>query len=304
MRHSSNDPPEWIDKLTIRNIAGTLAMKLHCYWLLRNVWDVIAGFTPEQQAMDKRLRVLLGSFVKKGDLVFDIGANRGNYTRLLVDMGAKVIAVEPNVKLYKKLVRRFIYDFDDVEVVWAAASDVEDKYRVLYSCEDHGLSSLSPEYIESVDKVIFPKYTWNKEQIVPTITLHQLMGKYGVPAFIKMDIEGHEKVALQAMNTASKFISVEYARNFPRGFIESVNRLDTIGMNQFNYTRFAEHELVLTEWVNKDQLIDSILSNHSEVLWGDIYAKRSAKKRINNDKTTHNDLHYRGDDCCIDNQND
>src|SRR4051794_3343627 len=35
-------------------------------------------------------------FVRRGDLVFDIGANVGERSRIFLDLGARVVAVEPN----------------------------------------------------------------------------------------------------------------------------------------------------------------------------------------------------------------
>lgn len=42
---------------------------------------------------------MTSEFVRPRDLVFDIGANRSEYTRLYIALGARVVAVEPNPEL-------------------------------------------------------------------------------------------------------------------------------------------------------------------------------------------------------------
>jgi 16S rRNA A1518/A1519 N6-dimethyltransferase RsmA/KsgA/DIM1 with predicted DNA glycosylase/AP lyase activity len=49
------------------------------------------------------LREFYRPFIPKGSLVFDIGANVGEYTQAFLDLGARVVAVEPNPDLARKL---------------------------------------------------------------------------------------------------------------------------------------------------------------------------------------------------------
>lgn len=60
-------------------------------------------------------KIYLKNFRKKfyskifssNDLVIDIGANAGNRTSIFLDIGARVIAVEPNPKLAKQLKKKY-----------------------------------------------------------------------------------------------------------------------------------------------------------------------------------------------------
>ena len=42
-------------------------------------------------------------FIKKGDLVFDVGANVGSRSKLFLNLGAKVVAFEPQPELCEHL---------------------------------------------------------------------------------------------------------------------------------------------------------------------------------------------------------
>jgi FkbM family methyltransferase len=48
-------------------------------------------------------------YIKKGDIVLDIGANQGIYTKIFKDLGGFVIAVEPVDKFYFQLKADVIY---------------------------------------------------------------------------------------------------------------------------------------------------------------------------------------------------
>src|SRR3954470_7388873 len=43
----------------------------------------------------RRLRALYRTFVRRGDLVIDVGAHAGNHVRALSAIGCRVVAVEP-----------------------------------------------------------------------------------------------------------------------------------------------------------------------------------------------------------------
>jgi 23S rRNA (adenine-N6)-dimethyltransferase len=48
------------------------------------------------------------SSISEGDLVYDIGAGIGNITRALLDKGARVISIEKDAYLFRKLQQRFM----------------------------------------------------------------------------------------------------------------------------------------------------------------------------------------------------
>jgi 16S rRNA A1518/A1519 N6-dimethyltransferase RsmA/KsgA/DIM1 with predicted DNA glycosylase/AP lyase activity len=46
-------------------------------------------------------------FIKPNDLVFDVGANIGNYTAIFLALGARVLAIEPQAECMAQLRARF-----------------------------------------------------------------------------------------------------------------------------------------------------------------------------------------------------
>jgi len=72
---------------------------------------------------DRRLACFyLNIFNKKRALAFDIGANRGNYSKVLAALFNRVIAFEPQARLIPEL-RHNVRNFKNIEIVNCAVSD-------------------------------------------------------------------------------------------------------------------------------------------------------------------------------------
>src|ERR1700677_2231438 len=44
----------------------------------------------------RKMRIFYSQYIRPGDLVFDVGANVGVYAEIFSELGAEVVAVEPN----------------------------------------------------------------------------------------------------------------------------------------------------------------------------------------------------------------
>lgn len=149
--------------------------------------------------IEKEAVVNLTKVIKEDFLVYDIGANIGYYTIVLSDMlkAGKVISFEPdkdNLKYLKKNIT--MNSLQNVVIVNKAVSD-EEKESKFYKDINTGRTSS----IES--KAWHPTATKIREEIVQTITLNQAAMTFGIPKFIKCDVEGHEVAVL---NGASEIL--------------------------------------------------------------------------------------------------
>src|SRR5262245_48030625 len=82
-------------------------------------------------------------WVKPGDLVFDIGANIGNRTRVFASMGARVIAVEPLPQCYWAL--RWMFKCQPNVTIVGAAASYDEQPRRLTQFEIDAISTLQQE---------------------------------------------------------------------------------------------------------------------------------------------------------------
>jgi FkbM family methyltransferase len=141
------------------------------------------GCFPHQAGED----LLCMSILRPGDVVFDVGANIGYPTILFshaVGVAGKILALEPSPRAFRHLQRTVSGQFN-VECVNLAASDHEGE-ALFYETESLDTSSLQP-----VSKV--------EPYSVGTTTLDQLVDRFGAPAFVKIDVEGHEPFVFKGM---------------------------------------------------------------------------------------------------------
>ena len=203
------------------------------------------NFTDEQTEAMKRL---YGQFVKRRGLVFNVGANIGTRTQVFVDLGARVIAVEPQPEMAEALRDRFsnrfltmmsrdsqyTYQMQQVQIVEAAAGP-ENGIVELLLCTDNQLATCEPGWAESLQDR-WPMAKWQSKIAVQQVTLDHLIGRYGLPEFIKIDVEGYEREVIQGLSSRVPCLCFEATIPFVDPAIECVEDLaGHLGFTEFNY---------------------------------------------------------------------
>src|SRR5829696_2692577 len=122
-----------------RGFGRQLALRLHVFDAARVAYQ--ATFNREYRAYLRRHQRLFETFVKPDDLVFDVGANKGEFSLVLGRIGARVVAVEPNPALADDLRLRF----RKARVVEAAVSG-EPGRATLYLGADSNYSTISDRW--------------------------------------------------------------------------------------------------------------------------------------------------------------
>lgn len=227
----------------------------------------------EQEPFDliKKREIFYKKFIKPNDLVFDVGANVGNRILPFINIGARVIAFEPQKKCRKILNKRF---GKNITVVKNGVSNKIEK-RTFYISNANTLSSFSKKWIDSVKNNRFNGLSWSPSEEVSMITLDLAISKYGKPSFIKIDVEGFELEVLEGLNEVINFISFEYTT--PEQNIDAINCVNKIlsleSTATFNYSIGESMDFKFNNWINGTQMIEHIKSFEFEQSgFGDIYA--------------------------------
>jgi FkbM family methyltransferase len=119
------------------------------------------------------LRQFYRQFVEPGSLVFDVGANVGDYARCFVDLGATVVAVEPQPSCIQEIER--IRPRKRITIVQSAAGSSAG-FATMHVSDLSVLSSLSDEWIATtMQSGRFRDVRWDKEIRVPVVTLDHLI---------------------------------------------------------------------------------------------------------------------------------
>ncbi len=217
----------------------------------------------------KSLR-LFSQFIKQGDLCYDVGANRGDMTKLFLTLGARVVSIEPQEDCLQRLHRLF-QNKKNVIIVDKAVGDQEG-YTDFSICENRNtISTMSTKF--KVASRYSKEHQWTKTLKVPVTTLDALIQLYGVPDFCKIDVEGAEELVLKGLTHPIHLISFEYTREFHDDAKKCVSYLLSLDQAHFNFSISDSMELLLPTWVTSDELFKRLEALQDEHLVGDIYVR-------------------------------
>lgn len=211
-------------------------------------------------------------FIKKGDLCFDVGANMGNRVEAFLELGARVVAMEPQERCCIYLQKRY---GSKIEIVPKGCGE-KDEVRDFYISDASTISSCSEEWIQSVKEGRFREHNWNKKVSISLTTLDNLIQKYGVPRFIKIDVEGFEPEVLKGLSVKIPMMSFEYSE--PEQHNNTINCLQYLQkINpsvQFNYSTGESMSWGRKDWMNATAMRAFIETPEFKATgFGDIYVR-------------------------------
>ncbi|HEV8286799.1 MAG TPA: FkbM family methyltransferase [Chitinophagaceae bacterium] len=229
-------------------------------------------FSKEIDNFKNRRVELYRNYISKGDLCFDVGANKGDVTEPLLNIGAKVIAIEPQTNCFNYLRWKF---GNDIEIIKKGLGEKEEIKEMFISDADT-ISSFSETWISKVKEQRFKTNKWNKTEAVEMTTLDNLIAKFGVPKFIKIDVEGYELEVLRGLSHKIPLISFEYT--VPEqvdNLMQCLKRLTDINPNAvYNYSMGSSMTLELNDWTTSIGMFEVIKTEKFlSTSMGDIYAK-------------------------------
>jgi FkbM family methyltransferase len=228
-------------------------------------------FDRERYAHRLRMRKFYASFIQKGDLVFDVGAHIGRYSEIFTDLGAKVVSVEPNPHCCKQL--RLLAKVRDVHVEPCAAGDTPGKLK-LRICDDSVLSTVADEYYEEASKAPIHKHAhWMDSVDVDVVTLDQLAGRYGIPAFVKIDAEGYDDHVLRGMSFQPKALTFEYAQILPQVASRCFETPVLSSGYEFNFSRGLGSSFASEAWLSAEELRTRLPEFAGSEVYGDVVAR-------------------------------
>ena len=228
------------------------------------------GDRKRSDAMDQLYR----RFVRPGDLVFDIGAHVGDRIAAFRRLGARVVAVEPQPALIRAL--KILYGRNrSVVIKQAAVGRASGITNLMINVENPTISTASPDFMRAAHGARgWEREAWTKSINVPVTTLDALIAEHGLPAFIKIDVEGFEAEALAGLTQPVAGLSFEFTTIQREVALECIERCGALGFVRFNAALGESQALVHRDWITKAAIARWLAELPYAANSGDIYAVR------------------------------
>lgn len=236
--------------------------------------------TAQRRYLDARNRLIgfYGPLVERGDLVFDVGANHGDFADAFLHLGARVVAVEPHPDCAREL--RSLYGqsrrFTLAECALGGA--VGEAPLFLGENGMDNVSTLSEDYRRDASKLPgLAVAGWNRSVMVKVDTLDRLIATHGIPDFCKIDVEGYEIEVLRGLRSPLPLLQFEYQPWSTEKAIACVDRLMTLGEHAFNLTASSDRDEAVAlqpEWLDADG-VKALLRGLVAKTWrvGDVFVR-------------------------------
>jgi FkbM family methyltransferase len=207
--------------------------------------------------------------LSQGAVFFDIGANIGSWTLANIDRCDKIITIEASPITFDKLVNNI--KNDKIVLLNYAVCNNNGNDITFYHANCDTISTINKDWLVSEKSRFYnSQYT---EIICKTITIDNLIEKYGVPELIKIDVEGGEYECITSLTQKIDLLCFEWASETNDITIKSIDYLFKLGFINFyiqyedNYTfRPNNNDFYDIECV-KEKLALTVPKHHWGMIW-------------------------------------
>ncbi len=204
--------------------------------------------------------------------IYDIGAHLGSRTRVFLELGNPVVAVEPQRRFFDILTSS-LSEQPNCHLVHGAVGAEGGTAEIRISDRHPTVSSLSPDWIGSgVSAGVLRGVTYNRSETVRLYSMDELIKKHGPPAFIKIDVEGFEYEVIRGLCSPVPALSFEIVPSSLDLTTHCVEHLEGLGRYHYSFTRAEQTQFGESRAWNSHELLEYLNTLPVSERNGDIYA--------------------------------
>ena len=220
------------------------------------------------------------------NLIFDIGYNKGEFTKVCFQMypACKVVGVEANTSL--------IYNTPQtpqLTLINKLASNAGGEKKNFYiDSEQDGISTACIEFIQNSrftkgSKNLEPESgQWDTKTSVSTITLDEMVEEFGSPDLIKVDVEGYEYEVLSGLTQKHGKICWEWHEEQFDTLLKTIEYLLKVGYTEFGMIGYFDEGDVFEKFTYSSVGDPYLLEPGSYYQWEEL--KKEFEKMIKPDR--------------------
>jgi FkbM family methyltransferase len=224
----------------------------------------------------RRLLRFYRQFVHPGALSFDIGAHLGSRSRAFLDLGARVIALEPQ-PLCAAYLQKHLGGDRRFTLIPKAIGAQPGIATLHINRMNPTISTLAPDaWRRAMAAGAALRERWDHRVDVEVTTLDRLLEEYGLPHFCKIDVEGFEEQALAGLSHPLPALSFEFISFEKARALACIRRLMRLGAYRFNWSLRESLRLDIPSWVDAPRAEQMLRALGPQIVSGDIYARLGA----------------------------
>lgn len=168
------------------------------------------------------------------DLIYDVGAHRGEDTEFYLKKGFRVVAIEANPDLARSLARKFAAEIasERLALVDCAIARVAGEVTFFVNESASVWGTTRADWAERNRKL----GAASREITVAARTFGAVLAQYGVPHYLKVDVEGVDLDCIRALADVAarpNFVSIESNKVSWAGLLEEFDILTGLGYTKF-----------------------------------------------------------------------
>jgi len=177
------------------------------------------------------------------DLVYDVGAHTGEDSDFYLKLGYRVVAIEANPILVKKLQTRFDNEIKLRRYILLpnAIGESNEEITFYVNKKESEWSTTDPK-MALRNKLMGAD---SEEIKVNCIRLDDIVREYGCPQYIKIDIEGADMLCLNAiknLNTPPTYVSIESNKTSWLDLLNEFATFERLGYKKFKVVNQRKHK--------------------------------------------------------------